>query len=299
MKPRTVATRLLATAMIAIVTGGALTLVEHRVLRGYWWRPGSLVADMRADRVQSIARLVEGERGELQPTTEAAEDLSDWCGPAGLQTCIEGQTLLALFGRNAVPSSTAGQLDGALWARLWSAVGAHSRSADRNGLGSPASGTAIQFTSGGRTYVWIEYSTHEVEDDWHRDVQLLYVVNGTDPDLVRSRVYRYEIAGFEDIPLWFLWGLNALLVAAVWETRLSARGTDSARPLRLARSVSVALLVLAGLGLATLTLTEIHRHDPWLVVFLITAALLLSPIGSLVRGARRWNSSRPDVPINP
>jgi hypothetical protein len=54
---------------IAIAAGGALTAVEHRVLRGYWRRPASLVAGMKADQLQAVYLLTEPDRGGLEPAS--------------------------------------------------------------------------------------------------------------------------------------------------------------------------------------------------------------------------------------
>lgn len=263
--------------MVVIVTAAVLTIVEHRLLWGYWWRAHSLVADMRAERVEVIAKLAEEEsRGELRPATGTGEGVSDWCAGAAPQSCVEGQTLLALFGANAIPPSITGQFDRVLWDRLWTEIGRHSRRAGAYGLGTPASGTVIRFTSQEQTYVWVKYSTHELGNDWHRAVQLLYRLNGSDPELVRSSVYRYQVAGFEDIPLWVLGILNAVVLASVFavQTARSQPATHGRTPRW--KTIGAAVLLLAGLSVGALTLHVVHQYDPWLVVVLIIAALLVA-----------------------
>jgi hypothetical protein len=234
-------TRPFKIGIVVVVAAAVLTIVEHRILWGYWWRARSLIADMRAEQVEAIATLAEEEaRGELRPVTGTGEGVSDWCGGAAPQSCVEGQTLLY-------------------------------------GLGSAASGTVIRFTSQGQTYVWVKYSTHELEYDWHRAVQLLYRLNGSDPELVRSSVYRYQVAGLEDTPLWVLGILNAVVLASVFavQTRRGQPATDGPTPTW--KTIGAALLLLAGLSVGALTLYVVHRHDPWLVVLLIIAALIVAP----------------------
>src|SRR6185503_20030907 len=89
---------------LSIAAGGALTAVEHRVLRGYWRRPRSVVAGMKADQFQEVSRLIESERGELEPDSGVVH-LAGLCGSSGLGSCVEGETVLELLGKNPVPAS--------------------------------------------------------------------------------------------------------------------------------------------------------------------------------------------------
>ena len=217
-------------------------------------------------------KLTEGRSGVscvLRPAPARASRLVCRAAP---QSCVE-ETLSALFWANAVPPPITRQFDGSLWARVWTAIDRHSRSAGAYGLGSAASGTVIQFTSRGRTYVWVKYATHELEYDWHRAVQLLYQLNGSEPELVRSSVYRYQVAGLEDIPLWLLGILNAVVLASVFGVQ-TGRGQHRRTPRW--KAIGAAVLLLAGLSVGALALYAVHQHDPWLVL-LITAAVLAAP----------------------
>jgi hypothetical protein len=259
---------------VATAAGGAVTAVEHRVLRGYWRRPASVVAGMKADRLQAVCRLTESDRGELEPAASVV-DLAGLCGTSGLGSCVEGETILELLGKNPVPASIPGEIDRAVWPPLWKAIRTHNQSATVSGLGTPASGTVVQFTSGGRTYEWVKYSTHELEDDWYRAVQVLYAFTGNQPELVRWNSYRYEIAGLEDTPMWLLWAVNAVVVAIACVIRITEGRAAPRRRNRIWRAVGSGALLLIGSAFGLVALSGVQQHDPWLVVLLITATLMI------------------------
>lgn len=269
LRPMTVRKAIIASA-VAIAAGGALTAVEHRVLRGYWRRPASVVAGMKADRLQAVCRLTESNRGELEPAAGVV-DLAGLCGTSGVRSCVEGETILELLGKNPLPASI-GEIDRAVWPPLWTAVRTHNQSA---GLGTPASGTAVQFTSGGRTYEWVKYSTHELEDDWYRAVQVLYAFTGNQPELVRWSSYRYEIAGLEDTPMWLLWVVNAVVFAIACVIRTTEGRGATQRHSRIWKAVGSGALLLSGSAFGLVALSGVQQHDPWLVVLLITATLMI------------------------
>ena len=276
----------------AIAAGGALTAVEHRVLRGYWRRPATLVAGMKADQLQAVCQLAESDHGELEPASRVV-DLAGLCGTTGLGSCVEGEAVLELLGRNPVPASVPGAIDHTVWPPLWKAIRNHNRSATVSGLGTPASGIAVQFTSGGRIYEWVRYSTHELEDDWYQSVQLLYTLRGNQPELVRWNSYRYEIAGLEDTPMWLLWVVNALVLTLPCAVRITEGGAATRRPYRILRSIGSGLLLLVGSVLGLVALSGVQQHDPWLVVLLIMATLM---IGSSVFVAIR-SRTRGTTPV--
>jgi len=261
--------------IIAIVAGGGLAVVEYRILWGYWQRPVTVISGTKADRVQAVCPLKEAGRGELVPEAGAVVDLANLCGSSGLGSCLEGETLLELFGNNAVPATIPGEIDGAVWSPLWQAVRIHNQSATASGLGTPAFGTAIQFTSAGRTFEWVKYSTHELEDDWYRVVQVLYAFTGDQPELVRWNSYRYQIAGLEDTPTWLLWIVNAVVLAIGGAYSLTGESPAMLRRNRVLKAIASGVLLFMGLAFGLVALLGVHQHDPWLVVLLITATLTL------------------------
>jgi hypothetical protein len=188
---------------------------------------------------------------------------------------VEGETILDLLGKNPVPASVPGEIDRAMWPPLWKAIRTHNRSAGVSGLGTPASGAVVQFISGGRTYQWVKYSTHELEDDWYRAVQVLYTFNGNQPELVRWNSYRYQIAGLEDMPIWLLWAFNAVVVGfpcfiPITEGRATARRRN-----RIWKAVGSGALLFTGSAFGLVALSGVQQHDPWLVVLLMTATLMI------------------------
>jgi hypothetical protein len=261
--------------VIAAVAGGVLTFVEHRILWGYWGQPEIIVRGMKVDRVEALSQLTESSPGELQPAAGHV-DLASLCGPWGLRSCLEGKTVLALFGKNGVPNSFTGDIADAVWAGLWKAVRSHNRSATVQGLGTPASGMAVQFGSDGRTYEWVLYSTHELEDDWYQTVQVLYTVSGTEPTLVRWNAYRYQIAGLEDTPMWLVWIINGVVLGIAGASHKAAINATSRRRFLSLNSIGALVLLLIGSVFGLAALSGVHQHDPWLVVFLMTATLMIA-----------------------
>lgn len=274
-----------AVVIVATVAGGVLTLAEHRILWGYWRRPSTIVAGMKADRVQAVSQLTESARGELEPAGVAV-DLSRLCGPSGLGSCVEGSTLLELFGNDRVPTSISGEINHSLWPPLWRAVRSHNRGATAQGLGTPASGMAVEFSADGRPYMWVIYSTHELEDDWYRTVQLVYALSGSQPVLKRWSSYRYEIAGLEDTPMWLLWTVNAVVLAMAYAVRITGKHAATQRRSGILTFIGSGVLLVVGTAFGLVALSGVHQHDPWLVVFLMTAALMITCGAYIVIHAR-------------
>ena len=158
--------RAMIVVAVATAVGGAVTAAEHWLLRGYWGRLTSIAADMKADQLQAVCRLTESDRGELEPAAGVV-DLAALCGTSGFGRCLEGQTILELLGNSPIPRSIPCAIDRGAWSTLWRAALAHNRNATGVGLGTPASGIVVRFTSGSRTYEWVNYSTHELENDWY------------------------------------------------------------------------------------------------------------------------------------
>jgi hypothetical protein len=121
----------------------------------------------------------------------------------------------------------------------------------------------------------VAYSTRELEDDWYRTVQLLYDLGGSQPALVRWNSYRYQIAGLEDTPMWLLWIINTVVLALAYVARdVDLSGLIAGRKRILSLTSGVALL-LVGSTVILVALSDVQEHDPWLVVFLLTAILMM------------------------
>jgi hypothetical protein len=278
-----------AVAIVAVLGGGGLTLVEHRILSGYWWHQTSVVAGMTSARVRAVSELTESARGELEPATSVVVDLRHLCGWDGLSSCVEGQTAETLFGEKGVPASISNQLDRAEWSTVWNAARIHNHASGVTGLGAPAYGTLMQFSHDHRNYAWLMYRTHEIEDDWHRGVQLLYAVSENHAELVRWNSYRYEIAGLEGIPMWLLWLVNSIVLAVAGGARMITIQGAPSRAVRILKPAATTVLMLLGLAFGWAALAGAARHDPWLVVLLLTAALMIAS-ASLI-GPRRGSKS--------
>lgn len=253
-----------AALVIALSATVAITWIEYRILHGTWRPPRSIVAGTAAERIESVCALTESDRGQL--VTRPRTDLPVPC-PSPFARCVDELAGIRL----QAPESSDAPCAPTVWRETWAAALRHNAAARPGGLGTPASGAAIRFVAGNGTFEWVSYSTHEVENDWHYAVQLLFDVRASRPSLVRSQINRYQIAGLERTPIWLIGAVNFfLIVAPVGGRLLFTQRATWVRPLGFLFGI---VLLSIGILLAAVSARWIVDHDPWLVIMLITAAL--------------------------
>jgi hypothetical protein len=262
---------------ITIVTAiaGALAVCEQRMLSGYWFAPDSIASRVHAEHVIGFSSFVASESTARLELSTPPDPAGVCGGTLSAYTCDDGRHVAEIFSAAHEPLRPLRTVN----PRLWQVVRTQLvRDVTRDPrLDSPATGVAIEFTRNGSTFIWVQYSTGEIQHDWHRRGEALYSVNADRCRLMDQTSYRYEVAGLEGISAWHLWLLNGILLTVGGAISLRATRNQLGRVQRVATWIGGITLMVVGGTLGGSILGTIHSHDPWLVVFLITAALLVVP----------------------
>lgn len=267
---------------VSFAFAGAIALCERRITSGGWFHPGFVSKDIQLDRLHGVSLLDTSTEGVFEPAPGSLD--SPACGTTA--ACEDARAIVASITSRLGEPERLVDIDRKLWSQVWAAMLQRSLASDspRSYLGKPAVGWAVQFEREGRTHLLVHYSTFEIEDDWHREVEALYAIDPDGLRLVHNAEFRYQISGLEDTQLWHLWLFNAMILMIGFGARAACDSTR--RSSRVGGMIlGIALTILGG-WLCIAVLWLLVRHDAWLVVFLITAALMVTA-GVLAIGGRK------------
>jgi hypothetical protein len=209
--------------VIMAFTAATLSLLENRLLWGFWYTRPSLVENLKGmDELCGVSVLFfEPDLSiKLGPRSEL-DSMAQFCSRP-INECIEGSLLVQLR-RDKRPPQSVPEVNPEIldlaWEHMRSDIlfreGKDSRHPAHSG--HPVRGLAVHFRESGESYILLSYRTSEISEDRHMYLETLLRLPGNNKVVVvRSISFFFEIAGLEFLTVEKLFPINFLLISTLF-----------------------------------------------------------------------------------